>query len=225
MINYLILDYFIFKGRKQLAETFSKECDIPLGEKQYALLNSFGERKEITEQIQNGQILDAISKINNISQEIISKNSYIEYILDRQQLIELIRSELKSEALQYVNQKLYPIIANDKERLNEIQKILSHVIHSQSALSKLKSVYFSDQFREETATKVNDELLKYFGIQNSNKLIYILKQIKYIQDQIPRGIPKLNSFSKFKLTENKYSDYIDENNYEESESDDERRVI
>mmetsp|Transcript_28388 Transcript_28388/g.23824 ORF Transcript_28388/g.23824 Transcript_28388/m.23824 type:complete len:171 (+) Transcript_28388:38-550(+) len=160
MINYLIIDYFIFKGKKELAETFSKECDIPLSEKQYALINSFGERKDVTELLKYGHIEKAIDKINNISINIIDGNNNIQYILERQQLIELIREQKRTEALQYVNNSLWTKISNDKDKLNEIQKIMSHVVHSEEALIKINSIYFSNEYREETANKVNDELLK-----------------------------------------------------------------
>jgi hypothetical protein len=60
-----------------------------------------------------GKIDEAINEINDINSEILENNSSIHFALQKQKLIEIIKLNKIEEALNFAQNKLFPITQNN----------------------------------------------------------------------------------------------------------------
>jgi glucose-induced degradation protein 8 len=72
-----------------------------------------------------GKIDEAINEINDINSEILENNPSIHFELQKQKLIEIIKQNKVEEALQFAQNKLFPITQNN---VNKIIKILKSCV-------------------------------------------------------------------------------------------------
>jgi hypothetical protein len=72
-LNKLIMNYFVIEGYKDAAETFSQECGLlPSID-----VDSIQDRMNIRNAIQNGNVEEAIERVNDLNPEVI----YIYYMV------------------------------------------------------------------------------------------------------------------------------------------------
>ena len=108
-MNKIVLNYLVVEGYKDAVEKFIKETGIS-AEYDAELLER---RMKIRSLILNSQIDEAINEINNINPEILEKNPLIHFELQKQKLIEIIKNNRIEEALQFAQNKLFPITLNN----------------------------------------------------------------------------------------------------------------
>ena len=108
-MNKLVLNYLIIEGYKDAVEKFIKETGIKC-EYDSTLLE---QRMKIRNLIITGKIDEAINEINEINSEILEKNPPIHFELQKQKLIEIIKQNKVEEALQFAQNKLFPITQNN----------------------------------------------------------------------------------------------------------------
>jgi hypothetical protein len=71
-----------------------------------------------------GKIDEAINEINDINSEILENNYSIHFALQKQKLIEIIKLNKIEEALNFAQNKLFPITQNNV-RLHNIGNFIS----------------------------------------------------------------------------------------------------
>jgi hypothetical protein len=71
-----------------------------------------------------GKIDEAINEINDINSEILENNSSIHFALQKQKLIEIIKLNKIEEALNFAQNKLFPITQNNV-RVNNLGNFIS----------------------------------------------------------------------------------------------------
>ena len=60
-----------------------------------------------------GKIDEAVNELNDINSEILENNPSIHFSLQKQKLIEIIKQNKVEEALQFAQNKLFPITQNN----------------------------------------------------------------------------------------------------------------
>lgn len=103
-LNKLIMNYLVIEGYKDAAEKFSNEAGI----KPFMDLNSIEARMHIRTAVQQGNIEEAIDRVNDLDPEILDANPRLYFHLLQQQLIELIREGKTMEALTFAQEDLAP---------------------------------------------------------------------------------------------------------------------
>lgn len=98
------MNYLVIEGYKDAAEKFSSEAGI----KPFMDLNSIEARMHIRTAVQQGNIEDAIDRVNDLDPEILDANPRLYFHLLQQQLIELIRDGKTMEALTFAQEDLAP---------------------------------------------------------------------------------------------------------------------
>ena len=113
LINELIMNYLVVEGYKEGALKFQKEAGIQgkyyinvymcLAEMDHELIDA---RIEVRRMIENGEIEEAIKKVNNINPEIMETNPELYFEMKRQQLVELIKGGKLEEAIVFAQNNL-----------------------------------------------------------------------------------------------------------------------
>jgi hypothetical protein len=98
------MNYLVIEGYKDAAEKFSMEAGISTN----VDLSSIQDRMDIRNAIQDGNIEEAIEKVNDLDPEILDTNPKIYFHLQQQRLIELIRENKIAEALEFAQEELAP---------------------------------------------------------------------------------------------------------------------
>ena len=98
------MNYLVVEGYKDAAEMFQKESNTPT----LINLDNISERVVIRNCVQNGQISEAIEKVNDLNPEILDTNPPLYFRLQQQQLIEMIRAGNVNDALQFAMEELAP---------------------------------------------------------------------------------------------------------------------
>lgn len=104
-LNKLIMNYFVIEGFKDAAELFAKEANIS---SQYQLLASIDDRMKIRNAVQDGNIDEAIERVNELDPEILDSNPKLYFHLQQQKLIEFIRKGQITEAIEFAQEVLAP---------------------------------------------------------------------------------------------------------------------
>jgi len=116
-MNKIVMNYLIIEGHKEAVEKFTKETGVEgiininiLADYDAELLEK---RMKVRSLIVCGKIDEAINEINDINSEILENNPYIHFSLQKQKLIEIIKSNRVEEALSFAQNKLFPITQNN----------------------------------------------------------------------------------------------------------------
>ena len=108
-MNKLVINYLIIEGYKDAAEKFIRETGIK-SEYDVELLEK---RMKIRSAIMTARFDDAINDINDINSEILENNHSIHFELQKQKLIEIIKKNKIEEAINFAQNKLFPITQNN----------------------------------------------------------------------------------------------------------------
>ena len=103
-LNKLILNYFIIEGFKNAAEKFAIEANLDPSVE----LESITDRMNIRNAVQDGDIDQAVERVNDLDPEILDTNPRLYFHLQQQKLIEFIRMGKISEAILFAQQELAP---------------------------------------------------------------------------------------------------------------------
>ena len=103
-LNKLILNYFIIEGFKSAAEKFAQEANLDPSVE----LESITDRMNIRNAVQDGDIDQAVERVNDLDPEILDTNPRLYFHLQQQKLIEFIRMGKISEAILFAQQELAP---------------------------------------------------------------------------------------------------------------------
>ena len=120
-MNKLIMNYLVTEGFKDAAEKFQEEAGMSPGQD----LGLLDNRIKIRDNIQSGNILEAISLVNELHPQLLDNDRYLLFHLQQQHLIELIRQQRVEEALQYAAEHLAERGEEDGGVLQELERTLA----------------------------------------------------------------------------------------------------
>eukprot|EP01080_Neovahlkampfia_damariscottae_P011325 gene11325-4137_t len=194
-LDKIVMNYLVVEGYQEAAEMFQQESNTPTE----IDLNSITERVSIRNSIQNGNIEEAIEKVNDLNPEILDTNQELFFLLQQQQLIELIRDGKIEEALDFAQDELAPRGEENKTFLNEIEKTMSLLAFENTKDSPMNSL-LDISHRHKTASELNAAILDSLSQEKSPKLPRLLKMLVWTEKKLDQ---KLN-FPHFSLEDMKY---------------------
>ncbi|KAF8391393.1 hypothetical protein HHK36_023697 [Tetracentron sinense] len=200
-MNELIMDFLVTEGYTHAAEKFEIESRTK-------------HRMAVKKAIQDGNVEDAIERVNNLNPKILETNPELDFHLQQQRLIELIRNKKEDEALDFAKKVLAPKSEENIVRHDCNVSLLSgldkkkcpflefddvvYAIHSfLEALERTISLLaFEDasncpvgellhiSHRLKTASEVNEAILTSQSHEKESKLSSFLKMLIWTQNQL-----------------------------------------
>ncbi|ETN21117.1 hypothetical protein, variant 1 [Phytophthora nicotianae INRA-310] len=154
-MNRLVMDYLVGKGYREVAEAFWRDS----GTKPHVDLQSVQERMRIQQLLLKGQIQKARGKLASMDPEFLEKNSGMDFLLAKQELIELIKAHNIEEALQFAIKNLAPFGQKSPQFLHEIERTMSVIAFKNPSESPLGHLLEQAQ-RRRVADEVNSAILR-----------------------------------------------------------------
>ncbi|ETK85511.1 hypothetical protein, variant 3 [Phytophthora nicotianae CJ01A1] len=154
-MNRLVMDYLVGKGYREVAEAFWRDS----GTKPHVDLQSVQERMSIQQLLLKGQIQKARGKLASMDPEFLEKNSGMDFLLAKQELIELIKAHNIEEALQFAIKNLAPFGQKSPQFLHEIERTMSVIAFKNPSESPLGHLLEQAQ-RRRVADEVNSAILR-----------------------------------------------------------------
>lgn len=173
IMNFLITntDDFVEAAKKFMMES-GTEPDLDFGE---ASDQVFAQKA-----VQDGNVLEAIQKVNDMNPEILKTNPKLFFHLQQQRVIELIREGNLEEALEISNKELAPSGEENREELERTLLLLAFDNPSDCPVQDLYSL----SHRKKTATELNAAFLKSRRLENDPKLVHVLKLLVWAQNKL-----------------------------------------
>ncbi|KAH6561907.1 hypothetical protein BASA62_009527 [Batrachochytrium salamandrivorans] len=175
-LNKLVMNYLIIEGYKDAAEKFSAESGlVPSVD-----LATVEDRMNIRNAIQNGNIEAAIEQVNDLDPEILDTNPRLFFHLQRQKLIELIRNNRITEAIEFAQEELAPRGEENHSKIRSHHPVGDLLDNSQ---------------RQKTASELNAAILTAQCQEKDPKLPSLLKMLVWAQNQLDEKMvyPKIKN--------------------------------
>ncbi|CAG8526808.1 4905_t:CDS:2 [Rhizophagus irregularis] len=188
-LNKLIMNYFVIEGYKDAAETFSQECGLlPSID-----VDSIQDRMNIRNAIQNGNVEEAIERVNDLNPEILDTNPKLYFHLQQQRLIEYIREGKIAEALEFAQDELAP---------QELERTMALLAFDDTTVSPVGDLLHPSQ-RQRTASELNAAILTSQSQEKDPKLPNMLKMLFWAQDELDEKVlfPKMKNLVTAELVE------------------------
>lgn len=177
-MNKLIMNYLVTEGFKEAAEKFRLEAGVtPPVE-----LDALDDRIQLRSLVQNGQIQDAITLINNLFPELLDNHRYLYFRLQQQKLIELIREKDVEGALQYAQTHLSERVEENPEVLSELEKTLALLAFENPENSPFGELLHPSQ-RHKVASELNAAILE---VDATPHIASLLKLLLWGQDELDK---------------------------------------
>ncbi|CAH0388816.1 unnamed protein product [Bemisia tabaci] len=181
-MNKLIMNYLITEGFKEAAEKFQQESGVNLN----IDLNSMDSRIKIRDAVQNGQILEATSLVNQLHPELLDNDRYLYFHLQQLHLIELIRAGKVEEALRFAQEQLSEAGENDPTVLHELERTLALLAFEEPTKSPFSDL-LQQAHRQKVASELNAAILKVEHDESTTpRLFNLMKLILWSQDELDK---------------------------------------
>ncbi|CAG8669665.1 3005_t:CDS:2 [Gigaspora rosea] len=169
-LNKLIMNYFVIEGYKDAAEAFSQECGLSPS----IDVDSIQDRMNIRNAIQNGNVEEAIERVNDLNPE-------------QQRLIEYIREGKITEALEFAQDELAPRGEENPEFLEELERTMALLAFDDTSVSPVGDLLHPSQ-RQRTASELNAAILTSQSQEKDPKLPSLLKMLVWAQDELDEKV-------------------------------------
>jgi len=180
-VNKLIMNYLITEGFKEAAEKFQQESGMDAGD-----MSSLSARLKIRQSVQNGDIEQATSLVNQLYPELLDTDHYLFFHLQQQRLIELIRSGNIDGALKFAQDHLAERGEQHPQTLDELERTIALLAFEEPEKSPFGDL-LNVSHRQKVASELNSAILKMEDEEQTNvKLAILLKQILWAQDELER---------------------------------------
>jgi len=173
------MNYLVIEGYKDAAEKFQREADVSPG----IDLHSISERMATRVAIQRGDIQAAIERANDLNPLILDENPSLFFHLQQQKLIELIRKNDITGALEFAERELAPRGEENPVFLAELEKTMALLAFSDTSKSPCAALLDNSQ-RQKTASELNAAILTSQCQDKDPKLPAMLKLLMWAQDQL-----------------------------------------
>ena len=155
-------------------------------------------RIEVRRMIENGDIDDAIKKVNCINPEILETNPELFFEMKRQQLVELIKGGKLEDAIVFAQNNLSNQISRGgsenplaKKFHAEVDKTMTLLMYDDLSASPMHELVEVSS-RQRLAGKVNQAILKAQGYSSELKLAFYWQLLQYSQNQLSNiDFPKI----------------------------------
>ncbi|KAI9012807.1 CTLH/CRA C-terminal to lish motif domain-containing protein [Gaertneriomyces semiglobifer] len=188
-LNKLIMNYLVIEGYKDAAEKFSRESGLHPGIE----LASIEDRMTIRNAIEEGHIENAIERVNDLDPEILDTNPRLYFHLQLQRLIELIRNNHISTALEFASEELAPLGLTNPEFLEELERTMALLAFENMQQSPVSYLLEQSQ-RQKLASELNSAILTAQCQEKDPKLPGLLRMLVWAQNQLEEKV----SFPKIK---------------------------
>ncbi|KAH7484526.1 hypothetical protein PRIC1_003836 [Phytophthora ramorum] len=178
-MHRLVMDYLVGKGYREVAEAFWRDSAT----KPHVDLQSVQERMSVQQLLLKGQIQKARGKLASIDPEFLEKNSGMDFLLAKQELIELIKAHNIEEALQFAIKNLAPFGQKSPQFLHEIERTMSVIAFKNPSDSPLGHLLEQTQ-RRRVADEVNSAILRSQKQELEPMLPTMVEQLHYMKDQL-----------------------------------------
>ncbi|TLD24095.1 hypothetical protein PspLS_06780 [Pyricularia sp. CBS 133598] len=158
-INAVILDYLTMEGYPKAAANFAKEANIPAQQDVVSIIA----RREIQNQIHQGQISDAIDGLNDLDPEILGNDPKLHFELLRLQLVELIRTSSHGDiekVIKFAQEQLAPRAPANEKFIKELESTMSLLFFDKNDLPENLRHLLHPDLRRLVAEMVNKAVLE-----------------------------------------------------------------
>ena len=181
-MNKLVMNYLVTEGFKDAAERFQDEAGVTAGSD----LSLLDNRIKIRDNIQSGDILQAISLVNELHPQLLDNDRYLLFHLQQQHLIELIRQQKVEEALQYAAEHLAERGEEDGGVLQELERTLALLAFEDPSCSPFCDLLLPAH-RQQVASQLNAAILKAEHSESvQSKLAVSLRMLVWAQDELDK---------------------------------------
>lgn len=197
-MNKLVMNFLVTEGFADAVENFRHESGT-----NHIDLATVTDRMGVKKAVQNGHVVDAIEKVNNLDPEILKENPKALFSLQQQLFIELIRDEKTEEAVTFAQEKLGPM-AEQNRFIEEFERTFSLLILRNVANNPVSDLLKMSQ-RNKTASDVNEAIL----ISQTNEKVHsastppsLMKMLAWVDKELEKKeltYPRVKDFSTCKL--------------------------
>ncbi|CAM8989573.1 hypothetical protein QQ045_009077 [Rhodiola kirilowii] len=182
VMNKLVMNYLVTEGYPETAKKFKAESGTQLEMD----LVSITDRMLIKKALMEGNVEEAIDKINHLNPEILDTDPLLFYHLQLQRLIELIRQGNTDKALDFCGKVLNPIVEDDQNFLGEYEQTAVLFCIGDMDICPVKHLMDQAQ-RSKRADEVNAAILKSQNREQDSKLRTLLKMLIWAESEV-KGI-------------------------------------
>eukprot|EP00123_Amoebidium_parasiticum_P011936 comp21000_c0_seq1/m.28167 comp21000_c0_seq1/g.28167 ORF comp21000_c0_seq1/g.28167 comp21000_c0_seq1/m.28167 type:complete len:237 (-) comp21000_c0_seq1:167-877(-) len=178
-LNRLVMNYLVIEGYKDAAERFMQEAGLDAERD----LGSIEDRMQIRHAVQNGEVERAIELVNDLNPEILDTNPQLYFHLQQQRLIELIRDNRITEALDFAREELAPRGEENSGFLEELERTMALLAFEDQSASPMAYLLDPAQ-RQKTASELNAAILASQCQEKDPKLPLLIKMLRWSQEQL-----------------------------------------
>merc|ERR1711935_826146 len=120
-LDSLVLNYLFTEGYKDAAEQLANEANM----EPTTNLTSIDDRMRIRKAVENGNIQTAIELVNEHNPEILDTEPVLIFHLQKQRLLEIIRTGETGKALTFAQEELAPQAEDNPNLLEELEQTMT----------------------------------------------------------------------------------------------------
>ena len=141
------------------------------------------ERMDVRRMIEAGEISQAIKKIDEINELILSERPELHFELLRQQLVELIKKGQIHDAIGYAQAHLSSQSLKKEAYQAEVDRTMTMLMYEDLSKSPMAELA-SQAHRQRLAGMANKAILQAMGHQSDLKLEFFYKMMLFSQEQL-----------------------------------------
>eukprot|EP00039_Didymoeca_costata_P006525 m.91083 g.91083 ORF g.91083 m.91083 type:complete len:230 (-) comp13288_c0_seq5:1804-2493(-) len=185
--NKLIMNFLVVEGHKDASVAFEKET----GEKPMVDLSVVEQRMKIRSVVQDGNIIEAMTRVNDINPEILDTHQQLYFRLHLQRLIDLISEDKIEQALDFAEKELAVLAKEDTECMQNLEEVMGLFAFQDKHNSPLSHLLQATQ-RQKTASELNRAILSSQGQDTRPRLYSLLKLLLWAQERLEqRNVPHI----------------------------------
>ena len=191
-MNVLVMNFLVTEGYVEAARMFERESGTGPG----VDLESITDRMQIRKAVQNGNVEDAIDRVNDLNPEILEEKHHLFFHLQQQRMIELIRDGQTTQALEFAQEYLAPRGEENAAFLSELERTVALLAFDDAGSSPVGDLMDVAQ-RQKTASELNAAILHSQCQEQEPRLPSLLKMMLWAQDRLSQhaDFPKINDLA------------------------------
>ncbi|CAI5451460.1 unnamed protein product [Caenorhabditis angaria] len=180
-LKKIVLDFFIWNGYEDPIEPFCREMGIEVPHEEIRLMHT---RMAVKNLILEGNLKEAIKKINEICPTLLKEEEKLAFSVRRQYIVEMIRSGQTEEPIVYARTHLLKDSqAMDSKSLEILEKTFALMAYEVTDTSPFHYQYDQSE-RDKISRDVNSAILGKLGKRKYSKLETLTKLITWARAEI-----------------------------------------
>lgn len=195
-VSNIVLSYLIHNCYEESAESFMAGTGA---KRPTDYLDNMEKRKKIFHSVLEGNALKAIELTEQLTPEILVKNTDLLFDLLSLHFVELVRSRKCTEALDFAQTKLSPFGKDGQytEKLQDFMALLAYKEPEDSPMFHLLSL----EYRQQLADSLNRTILAYFNLPNYTAMEKLIQQATVVRqclnEEAGKDAPRVFSLKEF----------------------------